>query len=585
MSNVEVSTNRAWLSVGRVLAAAAALAMLLPGCHQSTATSGAAAPAASAPAVAASGSGAGSADPYDVTKMDFKTPPATVTSERHTGAFSAGAALSAGPEVKPLDPSPVKEIHLDTTHKIIEIAPGVKFTAWTFGDQVPGPIIRARVGDRIKFSMTNRSDEAAPGIHFTSAPMMHSMDFHAAMVAPNDKYRSVAPGQTISFEFTPNYPGVFMYHCGTPMVLEHIASGMYGMVVVEPRGGYPTKVDREYAVIQSEFYTKPDPEHRQVDGQPLYVLDGARVRGKAPTYTVFNGRYNGMVDQPLVAKPGERVRLFVMNVGPSNTSSFHVVGTIFDRVWMDGNPDNQFRGMQTVLLGSSSSAIVEFVIPEAGNYVMVDHHFANASQGAIGVISAGAAPGSDPEHHNIPATAAPTNPAAQTGKLAFESKCLACHTIAGGDKVGPDLYGVTKRRDAGWLARWLKSPEQMLQSDATAKGLLDKYKLPMPNQGLSDAEIKQYIAYFKWADQNLQPRAAAPAAGASQPASAPAASRPALATPQPAAPGSTLPPSKTESATPMPAPAVSPPSPTISSRGVPGPAQGNPGGMAGMAHP
>jgi nitrite reductase (NO-forming) len=238
-----------------------------------------------------------------------------------------------------------------------------------------------------------------------------------------------------------------------------------------------------------------------------------------------------------------------------------------------------------VLLGSSSSAIVEFVIPEAGNYVMVDHHFANASQGAIGVISAGAAPGSDPEHHNIPATAAPTDPAAQTGKLAFESKCLACHTIAGGDKVGPDLYGVTKRRDAGWLARWLKSPEQMLQSDATAKGLLDKYKLPMPNQGLSDAEIKQYIAYFKWADQNLQPRAAAPAAGASQPASAPAASRPALATPQPAAPGSTLPPSKTESATPMPAPAVSPPSPTISSRGVPGPAQGNPGGMAGMAHP
>jgi nitrite reductase (NO-forming) len=311
-----------------------------------------------------------------------------------------------------------------------------------------------------------------------------------------------------------------------------------------------------------------------VDGQPLYVLDGARVRSKAPTYTVFNGRYNGMVDQPLVAKPGERVRLFVMNVGPSNTSSFHVVGTIFDRVWIDGNPDNQFRGMQTVLLGSSGGAIVEFVIPEAGNYVMVDHHFANASQGAIGVIAAGAAPGSDPEHHNIPATAAPSDPVAQTGKLAFESKCLACHTIAGGDKVGPDLYGVTKRRDQGWLTRWLKSPEQMLQSDATAKGLLDKYKLPMPNQGLSDAEIKQYIAYFKWADQNLQPRTAAPAAGASQAASGAAAPRAALASPQPAALGSTLPPSQTESATPMPGP----------SRAVPGPAQGNPGGMAGMVH-
>ena len=157
---------------------------------------------------------------------------------------------------------------------------------------------------------------------------------------------------------------------------------------------------------------------------------------------MFNGRYNGMVDKPLAAKPGERVRLFVMNVGPSNTSSFHVVGTIFDRVWIDGNPDNQFRGMQTVLLGSSGSAIVEFMIPEAGNYVMVDHHFANASQGAIGIIAAGAAPGADPEHHNIPATSAPTDPAAQGGKLAFESKCLACHSIAGGDKLGPDLYGV-----------------------------------------------------------------------------------------------------------------------------------------------
>jgi nitrite reductase (NO-forming) len=585
MSGIHETGKRARaVGVSLLWAAAITAGLLLAACQPSSGT-GAAAPAASAASASAAGaSAAASSDPYDVRTMDFKTPPATVTQERHTGTFAVGAALSPGPEVKPLDPSPVKEVRLDTTHKIIEIAPGVKFSAWTFGDQVPGPIIRVRVGDRVKFSMTNRSDEVAPGVHFTSAPMMHSMDFHAAMVAPNDKYRSIAPGQTISFEFTPNYPGVFMYHCGTPMVLEHIASGMYGIMIVEPRGGYPTKADREYAVIQSEFYTKPDPEKRQVDGQPLYVLDGARVRAKAPTYTVFNGRYNGMVDQPLQAKPGERVRLFVMNVGPSNTSSFHVVGTIFDRVWIDGNPDNQFRGMQTVLLGSSGGAIVEFVIPEAGNYVMVDHHFANASQGAIGVIAAGAAPGSDPEHHNIPATAAPTDPAAQTGKLAFESKCLACHTIAGGDKVGPDLYGVTKRRDVGWLTRWLKSPEQMLQNDATARQMLDKFKLPMPNQGLSDGEIKQYIAYFKWADQNLQPRAAAPAGGASQAASAPAAPRPALASPQPAAAGSTLPPSQTESATPMPPPAVTAPSPTAPARGVPGPAQGNPGGMAGMVH-
>ena len=180
----------------------------------------------------------------------------------------------------------------------------MKFSAWTFGDQVPGPTVRARVGDTIRFTMTNRSDEAVPGVQLTAAPMMHSMDFHAAMVSPQDKYRSIAPGQTIEFEFTLNYPGVFMYHCGTPMILEHIASGMYGAVVVEPRAGYPTKVDREYVVVQSEFYAKPDPERRKVDGVPLYVLDGDRLRAAQPTHTVFNGVHNGMVKNPLAAKAG-----------------------------------------------------------------------------------------------------------------------------------------------------------------------------------------------------------------------------------------------------------------------------------------
>src|SRR5690349_11338776 len=417
---------------------------VLAACDNSLAPGTSAQPtAAAASAASASGAGAsntsagasksnatnGADDGYDIAKMDLKPGPAKLGTTRHTGPFSSGSALSMDAVVKPLVPDAVKEVRLDTTHKVIELAPGIKFSAWTFGDQVPGPVVRVRVGDRVKFSMTNRSDEPAPGLQVMAAPMMHSMDFHAAMVSPQDKYRSIAPGQTISFEFTANYPGIFMYHCGTPMVLEHIASGMYGMVVVEPRNGYPTKVDREYAVVQSEFYTKLDPQKRKIDGQPLYVLDGDRVRTKAPTYTVFNGRYNGMVDHPLPAKPGERVRLFVLNVGPSNTSSFHVVGTIFDRVWFEGNPDNQFRGMQTVLLGSSNGAIVEFVIPEEGNYVMVDHHFANASQGAIGLIAASNKPGveaaAESEHHNIPATAAPTDPTAVKGKLSFESKCLA----------------------------------------------------------------------------------------------------------------------------------------------------------------
>lgn len=444
-------------------------------------------------------------DLYDPAKMDLKPVPAKVHNVRHHGAFAEGNSLSFGAELKPLDPSPVKTVRLDTTHKIIEIAPGVKFSAWTFGDHVPGPTIRARVGDRIKFVMTNRSDEPVPGPQLTASPMMHSMDFHAAMVSPQDKYRSIAPGQTIEFEFTLNYPGIFMYHCGTPMILEHIASGMYGAIIVEPRNGYPTKVDREYVIVQSEFYVKPDPQKRQVDGAPLYVLDTDRLKDSRPTHTVFNGVHNGMVKNPLLAKTGERVRLHVLNVGPSKTSSFHVVGTIFDRVWLEGNPDNQFRGMQTVLLGSSNAATVEFLIPEDGSYIMVDHHFANASQGAIGLISTTAKPpAKDLEHHNISPTRTPTDPEAISGKQAFESKCLACHAVEGGKgkKIGPDMVGVTKRHTDEWLFRWLKSPEQMLATDATAKAMLKEYNnIPMPNQNLPDSEIRQYLRYFHWIDE------------------------------------------------------------------------------------
>ena len=346
----------------------------------------------------------------------------------------------------------------------------------------------------------------------TAAPMMHSMDFHSAMVSPQDKYRSIAPGPDDRRSSSPlNYPGVFMYHCGTPMVLEHIASGH---VRHDDRRAARRLSDQGRSRIRHRaervLHASSTRSKRKVDGQPLYVLDGDRVRAKAPTYTVFNGRYNGMVDKPLPAKPGERVRLFVLNVGPSNTSSFHVVGTIFDRVWIEGNPDNQFRGMQTVLLGSSNGAIVEFVIPEAGNYIMVDHHFANASQGAIGLIAASGKPGieaGDREHHNIPATAAPTDPLAVKGKLAFESKCLACHSIAGGDKLGPDLLRrdqATRRGMAAQVAQ--ESGVDAAASDPAAKEMLAKYKVPMPNQNLSDEEIKQYLEYFKWADTNLRPQ-------------------------------------------------------------------------------
>ncbi len=436
-----------------------------------------------------------------ILKPGVAAPPATVSEEPHSGPFASGTSLSFDATLRPLDPSPVKEIRIDASNRLIDLAPGVKYSAWTLGNQVPGPSVHVRVGDKIRFSMTNRTNEVMPGSLRIAAPMMHSMDFHSAMGSPQAMFHSISPGQTISFEFTPTYPCVFMYHCVTPPMVEHIASGMYGAMVVEPKTGFPTKADREYVIVQSEFYTKLDPEQRKVENAPVYVLNREKAMARSPTFVVFNGRFNGMVDKPLVARPGERVRLFVLNVGPGSTSSFHVVGTIFDRVWLEGNPQNELHGVQTILLGASSSAIVEFVIPEKGDYVLVDHHFANAALGAVGVISASdtAAAFESKDH---PPAAPMKNPDAAKGKLTFQTKCVACHSIGSGDKIGPDLLGVTRRHADTWLIKWLLAPEKMQRNDADAKALVAKYKVPMPNPGLSRDEVQQILKYFHWSDRN-----------------------------------------------------------------------------------
>jgi nitrite reductase (NO-forming) len=447
--------------------------------------------------------------------------PAVVSDEDRSGAYATGKSLSFDATLQPLDPSPVKNVRLDASNKLIDLAPGMKYAAWTLGDQVPGPTVHARVGDQIHFSMTNRTNVTSPNLRI-AAPMLHSMDFHSAMGSPEDLFHSIGPGQTITFEFTPTYPGVFMYHCVTPPMVDHVASGMYGMMVVEPKGGWPTKVDREYVIVQGDFYVKPDPQQRKADNMPVYVLDKDKARARTPTQVVFNGRFNGMVDKPLLARPGERVRLYVLNVGPGSASSFHVVGTIFDRVWLEGNPQNELRGLQTILLGASQGAIVEFVLPEKGDYIMVDHFFANAELGAIGLIRASdktPLPGQAAVQPKLAAPASDRNkdeerrkkllekveklndPDAAMGKLAFDSKCVLCHSMGGGAKVGPDLQGVTQRHDDAWLTKWLLDTEKMQQSDPVAKQLVTKYRMPMPNPGLKQEEVRRLLKFFHWSDQ------------------------------------------------------------------------------------
>ena len=440
------------------------------------------------------------------------SPPAVVSDEGRSGPYATGKSLSFDATLQPLDPNPTKTVRLDASNRLIELAPGMKYAAWTLGDQVPGPTVRVRVGDKIQFSMTNRTNVTSPNLRL-AGQMLHSMDFHAAMGSPQALFHSIEPGQTISFDFTPTYPGVFMYHCVTPPMIDHVASGMYGMMVVEPKGGWPSKVDREFVIVQGDFYAKPDPGGRKVDKMSVHVLDKNKALARTPTQVVFNGRVNGMVDKPLLARPGDRVRLYVLNVGPGSSSSFHVVGTIFDRVWLDGNPQNELRGMQTVSLGASQGAIVEFVLPEKGDYIMVDHFFANAALGAIGLITAsdktppsGQAPAPAKalaigagEHDYAPASA--NDAEAAKGKLAFESKCVLCHSIGGGAKVGPDLKGVTRRYTDAWLTRWLLDTEKMQKTDPVAKQLVAKYRMLMPNPGLKREEVRQILKFFHWSDQ------------------------------------------------------------------------------------
>ena len=346
-------------------------------------------------------------DEYEMDGMTFGMPEAEVFTEDYDGPPVVGDHLSMLPNLEPLDYEGNKthEVRIDIVAQEIEVADGVKYEAWTFGGTVPGPVLHVREGDRITFTMKNRSDEPVTiteptkeGSPFmqqvaqnnymkaeeATMPMPHSMDFHAGTVAKDDKWRTIAPGQSIKFDWVANYAGSYIYHCGTPSVLMHTAMGQHGVVVVSPKDGYDTgyEVDKEYVIVQSEYYLKKGPGD-------LYQYDYEGAQNRNPSHVVFNGHQTILHDQPLKANAGDRIRLHVSNNGPSGTSSFHVIGGIFDRVWLEGHPFNEMSGMQTVLLGASSSATIDMIVPEEGKYILIDHEFADAEKGATGTLKAG----------------------------------------------------------------------------------------------------------------------------------------------------------------------------------------------------
>ncbi|HUE77672.1 MAG TPA: multicopper oxidase domain-containing protein [Longimicrobiales bacterium] len=334
----------------------------------------------------------------------FGAPAAVITDNVYTGPPAVGEYLTTLPHLAELPAGNREhEVRLDVVVQNVEVAPNIRFDAWVFGGSLPGPVLHVREGDRVKFVMSNRTSEAVAiseplrggggtSLDLTPTSLQkpepatggsaHSMDFHAGTVAADDKWRSISPGQEIEFEWQANYPGVYLYHCGTPPVLMHMGMGQYGVVVVSPEEGFETddEVDREFVVVQSEFYLESTG-----DGS-AYQFDFQAAQNRMPTIVAFNGHRNSMIDKPLMVEPGERVRLYLLNVGPSGTWSAHVIGAIFDHVWYEGSPENHMSDMQTVLLGASNGAVVEFIVPEAGEYVLVDHEMADAYLGAVGHI-------------------------------------------------------------------------------------------------------------------------------------------------------------------------------------------------------
>jgi nitrite reductase (NO-forming) len=271
----------------------------------------------------------------------------------------------------------IKEFRIPITHDTIEIANGVRYVGWTFGGTVPGPVIRVREGDVVRIKLVNEA-----------SGMPHSIDLHAARLPMDHAMKSIMPGDSLSFEFTATTPGAFMVHCGTAPVLMHIAQGMYLAIIVDPKGGWPGSVDKEFVLVQSEFYPKASAADTSVrEGDWNAMLDG-----KA-TYVVFNGRADQYRTAPLQVDEGDKVRFFVVNAGPNRDSDFHIVGAIFDTVYPDGDPAHALHGIQTQMVPVGGGAVFETTFAKGqsgeGHYAFVTHSFADASRGAVGVIQVG----------------------------------------------------------------------------------------------------------------------------------------------------------------------------------------------------
>lgn len=286
------------------------------------------------------------------------------------------AVLTAPPNVPP----PIKRKHatkviinLEVREVVKDLGDGVQYLFWTFGGDVPGSFIRIRQGDLVEFHLAN---------HPTSK-MPHNIDLHAVTGPGGGAAASfTAPGRETQFSFKAINPGLYVYHCATAPVGLHVGNGMYGLILVEPKEGLPP-VDREYYVMQGDFYTKG-----RFGEEGLQPFDQQKAEDERPSYVVFNGAVGSLVgDKALKANVGERVRIFIGNGGPNLTSSFHVIGEIFDDVYQEGGVTPNQHQVQTTTVPAGGSAIVDFTVDVPGTYILVDHALFRAfNKGALGML-------------------------------------------------------------------------------------------------------------------------------------------------------------------------------------------------------
>ncbi len=352
-------SRRAMLRQAGVVAGGVGAAAFLAACAPSGAT-----PWSLAPVVATAKGAGPSASSTGV--PGATQGPTTSTSPTPSSAIAAHepspADFAVPPSYRPALATPV-EFDLtsnDGPSETIFIAhsPDAPYASMNFGRQVPAPTLRITEGDTVHFTLTNQG------------MMPHSIDFHAAQIAWSRAYQTVAPGATFSFDWTATYPGVFMYHCGAAPVLMHMADGMYGMVIVDPKEGRPTA--REYVIVQSEFYGAGG--------------EYAKMLTDPPDFVVFNGQADRYKTTPLVANAGELVRLYIVNAGPNSSSAFHVIGALFSHYESDGYPPNSQGMHQTIDVPPGSGALVELTFAEPGTYPFVTHKFSDASKGATGLF-------------------------------------------------------------------------------------------------------------------------------------------------------------------------------------------------------